>query len=99
MSIKRLPGDVAAQIKSSATVTSLNSAVCGLLKNSLDANASRVNITVDYRRGNCSVEDNGCGIPPAEFWEDGGLGKPYCELNLFFSLLIYLFLYALDYLP
>ncbi|KXX75147.1 DNA mismatch repair protein MLH3 [Madurella mycetomatis] len=75
MSIQQLPGDVVAQIKSSATVTSLNGAVCGLLENSLDAGASKINVSVDYSRGNCSVEDNGSGIAPASFREDGGLGK------------------------
>ncbi|KAL2132201.1 hypothetical protein VTI74DRAFT_4088 [Chaetomium olivicolor] len=75
MSIQPLPGDVVARIKSSAVITSLNGAVCGLLQNSLDAGASKVNVSVDYSRGNCSVEDNGLGIPPAAFREDGGLGK------------------------
>ncbi|GAB1312844.1 DNA mismatch repair protein [Madurella fahalii] len=75
MSIQQLPGDVVAQIKSSAVITSLNGAVCGLIENSLDAGASKINVSVDYSRGNCSVEDNGSGIVPASFHEDGGLGK------------------------
>jgi DNA mismatch repair protein MLH3 len=79
MSIQPLPGDVVAQIKSSAVITSLNGVVCGLLENSLDAGASRINISVDYSRGNCSAEDDGDGIAPASFQEDGGLGKLYCE--------------------
>ncbi|KAL2024340.1 hypothetical protein VTK56DRAFT_8822 [Thermocarpiscus australiensis] len=78
MSIQPLPGDVVAQIKSSAVITSLNGAICGLLQNSLDACASKVSISVDYSRGNCSVEDNGVGITPASFHGDGGLGKPHC---------------------
>lgn len=78
MSIQPLPGDVVAQIKSSTAVTSLNGAVCGLLQNSLDASASRINISVDYSRGNCSVEDDGDGIAPESFREDGGLGKLHC---------------------
>ncbi|KAK3387304.1 hypothetical protein B0H63DRAFT_155489 [Podospora didyma] len=75
MSIQPLPYDVVAQIKSSAAITSLNSAACGLLQNSLDADASKISISVDYTRGNCSVEDNGLGIPPADFEENGGLSK------------------------
>ncbi|KAK4121825.1 hypothetical protein N657DRAFT_576569 [Parathielavia appendiculata] len=75
MSIQPLPGNVAAQIRSSSTITSLNGTVCGLLQNSLDAGASRINISVDYSRGNCSVEDNGLGIAPASFRDDGGLGR------------------------
>ncbi len=78
MSIQPLPGDVVAQIKSSTAVTSLNGAVCGLLQNSLDARASGINISVDYSRGNCSVEDDGDGIAPESFREDGGLGKLHC---------------------
>ncbi|KAK4151988.1 hypothetical protein C8A00DRAFT_44899 [Chaetomidium leptoderma] len=75
MSIQPLPRNVAAQIKSSAIITSLNGAACGLLCNSLDAGASKINISVDYSRGNCSVEDDGAGIAPASFQEGGGLGK------------------------
>ncbi|KAK7696705.1 DNA mismatch repair protein [Diaporthe eres] len=75
MSIKPLPADVVAQIKSSVVITSLNNVICGLIKNSLDAEATKINLSVDYSRGNCSVEDNGAGIPPSEFRDDGGLGQ------------------------
>ncbi|KAJ0124590.1 DNA mismatch repair protein MLH3 [Diaporthe amygdali] len=75
MSIKPLPADVVAQIKSSVVITSLNNVICGLIKNSLDAEATKINLSVDYSRGNCSVEDNGAGIPPSEFRNDGGLGQ------------------------
>ncbi|KAK3683375.1 putative MLH3 protein [Podospora appendiculata] len=74
MSIQPLPGDVVAQIKSSATITSLNGVIVGLLRNSLDAGACKINVSVDYARGSCSVEDNGAGIPPTDFQEKGGLG-------------------------
>ncbi|KAK3293575.1 uncharacterized protein B0H64DRAFT_404915 [Chaetomium fimeti] len=75
MLIQPLPEDVVAQIKSSTVITSLNAAVCGLLQNSLDSGASKVNISVDYSRGNCTVEDDGCGITPASFEQGGGLGQ------------------------
>ncbi|KAI0843595.1 hypothetical protein F5Y06DRAFT_255328 [Hypoxylon sp. FL0890] len=75
MSIQHLPENVIAQIKSSTTITSLNAVVCGLIKNSLDAGATKITVSVDYIRGNCSVEDNGLGIPPSEFKPAGGLGK------------------------
>ncbi|KAI2615105.1 hypothetical protein GGR54DRAFT_614067 [Hypoxylon sp. NC1633] len=75
MSIQQLPDHVIAQIKSSTTITSLNSVLCGLVKNSLDAQATKITVSVDYVRGNCSVEDNGSGIPPNEFRSAGGLGK------------------------
>lgn len=74
-SIRPLPDDVVAQIKSSITITTLNGVVVELLKNSLDASSSKINIDVDYGRGSCIVEDNGFGIPPADFQIDGGLGK------------------------
>ena len=81
-SILPLPPDVAAQIKSSTTITSLSTVVLGLLANSLDADARRVDISVDLRRGAATVEDDGNGIPPKEFGESGGLGKPYREMTL-----------------
>ena len=83
MPIRQLPDDVVDRLKSSVVITSLNGVALGLLKNALDAGATKVNITVDYSRGNCTVEDNGTGIPPEEFREDGGLGKlhrRYCDL-------------------
>ncbi|KAI4866532.1 hypothetical protein F4820DRAFT_245403 [Hypoxylon rubiginosum] len=75
MSIQQLPENVIAQIKSSTAITSLNAVVCGLIENSLDARATKITISIDFPRGNCSVEDNGLGIPPYEFKPDGGLGK------------------------
>ncbi|VUC36670.1 unnamed protein product [Clonostachys rosea] len=77
MSIRQLPDHVVDKIRSSIVITSLNGVVAGLLKNSLDASATKVNITVDFTRGNCTVEDNGSGIPPSEFGSSGGLAKPH----------------------
>ncbi len=78
-SILPIPPEVAAQISSSTVITTLASVVLGLLVNSLDADAHRIDISVDFGRGAVSVEDDGFGIPPKEFTETGGLGKPYCE--------------------
>lgn len=75
-----LPAQVAAQIKSSTTIPSLASVVLGLVENSLDARARRIEISVDFRRGSCTVEDDGDGIGPKEFAEEGGLGKPHREM-------------------
>jgi hypothetical protein len=72
-----LPTEVIAQIKSSVTITSLTFAILGLVQNSLDAQAKKINIDVDFRRGGCIVEDDGLGILPTEFDENGGLGKLY----------------------
>lgn len=67
-----------AQIKSSTTINNLVDVVLGLVCNSLDANASKIRVSVDFSRGSCVVEDDGFGIPSAEFAESGGLIKPYC---------------------
>lgn len=79
--IQRLPAEAIAQIKSSATIPTLGAAAIGLLKNSLDAGATRVNVLVDWTRGDCTVEDDGAGIPAAEFQASGGLGKQWCRLR------------------
>lgn len=70
-----LPPDVTMRIQSSAALTSLNQVILGLVENSLDANATKLEIDVDFYRGSCIVEDDGLGIPPYEFQPDGGLGK------------------------
>jgi len=74
-----LPLQVAAQIKSSTGIASLASVVIGLIANSLDAEACKVDVTVDFSRGTASVEDDGLGIPSREFTEAGGLGRLYRE--------------------
>ncbi|OJD29956.1 dna mismatch repair protein [Diplodia corticola] len=76
--IAPLPPDVVAQVKSSTVITSLAIVVLGLVENSLDSGATSIEITVDARRGGCTVEDDGLGILPSEFREGGGLGQPYC---------------------
>lgn len=78
MSIKRLPEEAATQIQASGRLRSLNSVICGLVKNSLDAGASQIQIHVWYRRRRCEVDDNGLGIPPSEFREEEGLLFPNC---------------------
>lgn len=74
-----LPADAVAQIKSSIGITSLNVVAVELLKNALDAHSEKIDITIDYCRGSCIVEDDGLGIPPLEFRERGGLGKLHRE--------------------
>lgn len=80
MSIRQLPEDVVDKLKSSVAITSLNGVATGLLNNSLDAAATKIHISLDYAKGNCTVDDNGHGIIPAEFTELGGLGKLHCEI-------------------
>ena len=72
-----LPAEAISQIHSSKHITSLQGVVLSLLENSLDVGSNRVEINIDFRRGGCMVEDNGSGIPPAEFGEAGGLGRMY----------------------
>ena len=79
--IKALPPEVAKQISSSTGIPSLNNVVIGLVQNALDAKASQVCVEIDYEHGSCAVEDDGLGIPPSEFVEDGGLGKPHRRRN------------------
>lgn len=74
-SIQPLPPEVVAQIRSSTTITSLSGVAVELVKNSLDAGASKIDISLDFRRGACTVTDNGVGILEQEFMEGGGLGK------------------------
>lgn len=76
-----LPAEVAAQIKSSTAIVTLSGVLLELLKNALDAKSSKIEATVDFARGACTVEDNGLGIPPQEFREEGGLGKLYCMFS------------------
>lgn len=75
--IRPLPDDVAAQIKSSTTISSLEHVIIGLFKNSLDASSRRIDIDLDFGRGACTVEDDGLGIKPGDFLDNGGLGKAY----------------------
>ncbi|CEJ61993.1 hypothetical protein PMG11_10509 [Penicillium brasilianum] len=75
--IQALPLDVAAKIKSSTSITHLHGVVVDLVKNSLDAGAQTVLVSVDFKRGSCIVEDDGEGIRPAEFEPTGGLGKAH----------------------
>ena len=72
-----LPPEAISKIHSSKHITGLQGVVLSLLENSLDAGSTKVDITVDFRRGGCTVEDDGLGIPPGEFLEDGGLTKMY----------------------
>ncbi|TKA23410.1 hypothetical protein B0A50_07286 [Salinomyces thailandicus] len=72
-----LSADAIAQIHSSKNITSLHGVVLALLENSLDADASKIDVTVDFRRGCCTVEDNGIGISTSEFVQHGGLGRMY----------------------
>jgi hypothetical protein len=89
MSIRPLPPDVVAQIKSSTTITSLNGVVSELVQNSLDAGSTKIDISVDYSRGGCIVEDDGLGILPSEFGKTGSLGKPYRrDLGIFCECLV-----------
>lgn len=66
-SIRELPLNVQAQIQASSQIGCMNDVVDGLVRNALDAMASQIVIRVDFAKGYCSVEDNGVGIPAAEF--------------------------------
>lgn len=74
-----LPPEVAKQVHSSVRITNLNEVVMELTKNALDADAGSINIIVDYRRGGCVVEDDGHGIPTAEFQAGSGLCRAHSK--------------------
>ena len=76
-----LPAEVASQIRSSIAISSLESVVLGLVENSLHGGARKIDVRLDFRHGSCTVEDDGCGILPQEFAEDGGLAKPYRKFS------------------
>lgn len=73
--------EAVAQLKSSIAISSQECVVVGLVENALDASAHKIEVSVDFRRGSCCVEDDGCGILPIEFSATGGLGKPFCMLR------------------
>ena len=75
--IAPLPPQVVAQIRSSTSITSLNGVIIELVKNSLDAEATEIEIRVFRDRGGCMVQDDGLGIAPSEFETQGGLAKPH----------------------
>lgn len=77
--IYRIPIESALQITSSSCISSLASYIVGLVKNSLDGSATKIAVTVEIGRGGCVVEDNGRGISPACFQDDGGLGRLNCK--------------------
>lgn len=75
-----LPPEVVKKVQSSVRITNLNGVVVELIKNALDAAASSVSIVVDHRRGGCIVEDDGNGLPAAEFKDGSGLCRPHRKL-------------------
>jgi len=72
-----LSEDAISQINSSKQITSLSGVILALLENALDADATKVDISVNFGRGSCIVEDNGTGISSVEFSNHGGLGKTH----------------------
>jgi DNA mismatch repair protein MLH3 len=77
--IKPLPPEVQLRLKAGVSLGSLNDAIIGLIKNSLDAGAETIRVELDYVRSNCCVEDDGVGIPTCEFGKEGGLGLMLLE--------------------
>ena len=78
-SIRPLSSEVIAQIKSSISITHLQDVIVELVKNSLDADATKIDVEVDFAKGGCCVEDNGLGIQSRELDVGGNLGQAYCK--------------------
>lgn len=78
------PLDTAAQvqIKSSVRIVSLDDVIIELVKNALDAQATKIQIVLSYSQGYCSVLDDGHGIPAEEFRDGGRLAQPYCTSKI-----------------
>lgn len=76
--IRPLPSDVAARLKSATAITRLVDVVLELAENALDAGAGGIAVSVDFTRGACTVEDDGVGIPAAEFERSGSLAVRHC---------------------
>ena len=72
-----LSEDAISRINSSKQITSLSGVILALLENALDAEATKIDISVNFARGSCIVEDNGKGISSVESSEHGGLGKTH----------------------
>uniref|UniRef100_A0A0E0M499 MutL C-terminal dimerisation domain-containing protein n=1 Tax=Oryza punctata TaxID=4537 RepID=A0A0E0M499_ORYPU len=60
--IKRLPKSVHSSLRSSIVLFDLSRVVEELVYNSIDANASKIDISVNVRACYVKVEDDGCGI-------------------------------------
>ncbi|WVZ62846.1 hypothetical protein U9M48_012542 [Paspalum notatum var. saurae] len=60
--IKRLPKSVYSSLRSSIILSDLPRVVEELIYNSIDANASKIDIAVNIRACYVKVEDDGCGI-------------------------------------
>lgn len=72
-----LSEDAISRINSSKQITSLSGVILALLENALDADATKIDVSVIFGRGSCIVEDNGTGISSLELSEHGGLGKTH----------------------
>ncbi|EPS45461.1 hypothetical protein H072_589 [Dactylellina haptotyla CBS 200.50] len=64
--IQRLSSKDIARLRSTVSLTTLAGVVQELLMNSLDANATSVNISVNIVRNSMTVEDNGDGVVPPD---------------------------------
>jgi DNA mismatch repair protein MLH3 len=57
-----LDSETRSKIRSTQILTSIPQIISELVQNSLDANASHINIGVDISEWECWVRDDGCGI-------------------------------------
>lgn len=76
-SLERLPEETRSKLRSTVILTSLPQIVSELMQNALDANASNIDIGIDYKEWMCWVRDNGEGINK-DGLERLGEGGRYC---------------------
>ncbi|KIX00119.1 uncharacterized protein Z518_10256 [Rhinocladiella mackenziei CBS 650.93] len=73
-----LPADVRSKVSSSYEIASPQHVIEGLFQNALDAEATSINIEVDFTKGSILVCDDGIGIREGEFAENGHLAQLHC---------------------
>ncbi|KAG0671529.1 DNA mismatch repair protein [Maudiozyma exigua] len=70
-SIKNLPSDVLNKLQSQVHVPTLSSAINELIQNSIDANASSINVVIDTQTLSFQITDDGEGISPSDMTQIG----------------------------
>ncbi|PPQ70442.1 hypothetical protein CVT26_013936 [Gymnopilus dilepis] len=76
--VERLPLLTQTKLRSTQILTSFVQIVSELLQNSLDANATHVEVGLDCKEWTCWVSDNGCGISKEDLealFQEGELGR------------------------
>ena len=95
-SIERLSEETRSRLRSTQILTSLPQIVSELLQNSLDANASHIDVGVNYKEWMCWVQDNGIGISKDGLEKLGAENEAgrYSVLSCFYRIMEVLSLFS-----